>query len=248
MHLSRRRVDQEQLTVPCIQSRLSPTSFQEAPDSGQGRWFGEGALSFTSYSGNTDSKNLNANLNINRETPVWNHKAALESLKSETDGDTSADSLIFTHRSEYTISKKSYAFGQLRSENDEFGGFSYQTSLTIGFGTRLTSNPKHSLDISFGTGYRKSKNSDTDKTTKEAILSSTVNYEYKISETTALIETFLIETGEDNTYTESRTSLRTRINDKLATRMSYLIKHNSEVPSDADSTDEIVSISLVYSF
>lgn len=237
-------------TVVSLSLCLLPMFLHAAdnPDSGQGRWFGEGALSFTSSSGNTDSENLNANLNINRETPIWKHKTALESLKSEADGDTSADSLVFTHRSEYTVSKRSYAFGQLRNEDDDFAAFSYQTSLTIGFGTRLTSKPKHNLDLSLGTGYRKSKNSDTGKTTEEAILSSTVNYEYKISETTALTEAFLIETGDENTYTESRTSLRTRINDKLATRMSYLIKHNSEVPSDTDSTDRIVSISLVYSF
>jgi len=211
-------------------------------------WFGEGALSYTSASGNTDSENLNASLNINRESPLWKHKAAIESLRAEADGVTSSDSLVFTQRSQYTLSRKSYAFGQLRHENDDFAAFTYRTSVTVGAGTRLLNNPQHLLDVSLGPGYRKSKTSETGETTERAILASNVNYEYTVSDTTTLTEALLIEGGEENTYTESRTSLTTRINKKFATRMSYLIKHNSTVPSGTDKTDEIFSISLVYGF
>jgi putative salt-induced outer membrane protein len=58
----------------------------------------------------------------------------------------------------------------------------------------------------------------------------------------------LIESGDENTYSESDTSLTFRIVGNLAAKISYLVKRNSEVPPDIDKTDEITTVSLVYDF
>ena len=136
----------------------------------------------------------------------------------------------------------------LRNDRDEFGAFSYQTSVSAGAGIWFLDNAAHKLDISLGPGYRKSRNGETRETTENGIISSALNYEYTVSETTAFSQALLIEAGDDNTYTESQTSLKTRINAKFATRLSYLVKHNSEAPANRENTDEIASIALVYDF
>ena len=98
-------------------------------DGEQGVWKGEGELGFTSTSGNTDSENLNARLGIAREEGNWKHAADLRAIKNTTDDDTTADSLLFKEKSEYKFGEKSYAFGQLRYEDDEFSGYDLYLNL-----------------------------------------------------------------------------------------------------------------------
>ncbi len=220
----------------------------EDTESGSGVWTGAGELGFTSTSGNSDSESLNASLRVARETEKWKHSSSLRAIRAESEGETSADSLEFRGRSEYGIGEKSYVFGRLRYEDDEFSGYDYQTSLAFGVGSRFIENEKHLLDASAGLGYRTIKDSATGDTEDETIVTADLIYEYVISETSTLREAILVESGDENTYTESETSLTARIAGHLAAKISYLVKRNSDVPPDTDKTDEITTVSLVYEF
>ncbi|HKJ53908.1 MAG TPA: DUF481 domain-containing protein [Gammaproteobacteria bacterium] len=211
-------------------------------------WKGEGELGFSSTSGNSDSENLNASLGLSSEADNWKHSVTLKSLKAKTDGETSADRLEFRERSEYGLSERSYLYGQLRYEDDEFSGYDYQVAATVGAGSRLLASGRHLLDTSAGLGVRQVKSSADGKTDAEAIVGADLGYEYTISESAALSERLLLERGEQNTYAESETALRTRINGALSAKVSYLVKHNSEVPPGIENTDRLVTVSLVYGF
>ena len=91
-------------------------------------WSGRGALGYTSTSGNTDSENLNANLQVGYEKDLWKHSLSLEIIQAETDNEDSADSWTLLERSEYKLDEKSYGFGQFRYQEDEFSGYDYETS------------------------------------------------------------------------------------------------------------------------
>lgn len=214
----------------------------------QGVWKGEGELGFTSTSGNTDSENLNTRLGVSREEGKWKHAADLRAIKNSTEDETTADSLVFKEKSEYKLGEKSYAFGQLRYEDDEFSGYDYQTSISFGLGSRFIEDEQHLLDASIGLGYRSIKDSATGESEEDAIITGEVIYAYKISETTTFTQTFFVESGDENTHSESDTGLKTQIAGNLASKIGYLVKHNSDVPPGIDKTDEIFSVSLVYGF
>jgi putative salt-induced outer membrane protein len=103
----------------------------DSTESDPGVWKGVGELGYTSTSGNSDSENLNASLGISREIEKWKHSASLRTIQAESEGETSADSLVFKGRSEYAFGEKSYMFGKLRYEDDEFSGYDYQTSVRM---------------------------------------------------------------------------------------------------------------------
>lgn len=212
------------------------------------KWRGEGELGYTSTSGNSDTENLNARLAVTRASEQWKHIASLDSIKNKSEDEDTADSLVIKGRSEYSLSEKSYAFGQLRLEDDEFSGYEYQRTLTFGAGSRFIENEKHLLDASIGLGYRSLKDRATQDTEKDGIVTADVKYKYKISETATFNQTILVESGDENTYTESDTSLKTKINGNLAAKISYLVKRNSDVPDDIEKSDKITTISLVYAF
>lgn len=220
----------------------------ETTESSAGGWKGEGELGFISTSGNTDSRNLNTSLSLTYEAGRWKHAFSLVTLQAEADGIESANSIVFKERSEYSLDEQSYGFGQARHEQDEFSGYDYQASIAFGLGSRFIDSDKHLLDASAGLGYRQLKDNMTRETESGPIITGDLIYEYHISETATFIEILLLEIGEDNTFTQSETALRTRINSSLSAKFSYLVKHNSDVPAGSDKKDSTIAVSLVYGF
>jgi len=229
---------------------LFPLILHAADDSesAPAKWTGVGELGFTTTSGNSDSENLNASLAITRERLRWKHSASIEAIRAESDDVTSVDRIVVRERSEYALEGDTYLFGRLRYEDDEFSGYDYQASLTLGVGSRFEQRERHFLDLSIGLGVRSIKDSETRETEDEGIAVGELLYEYKISETASFTQGLLVETGEENTYSQSETALRTKINGNLAAKLNYLVKRNSDVPADSEKQDEIVTVSLVYGF
>jgi len=166
----------------------------------------------------------------------------------KTDNVVSADSLVLREKSEYSLGGKSYLFGKLRYEDDEFSGYDRQASIALGAGSRFLESERHLLDASVGLGYRSLKETVTGNTEEDGIVTMDVIYQYKISESAAFAESILVESGDENTHAESDTSLKAKINGNLATKISYLVKRNSDVPAGTEKSDRIVTISLVYGF
>jgi putative salt-induced outer membrane protein len=211
-------------------------------------WKGEGALGYTAASGNTESDSLNAKLGLSKERARWKHSVSVESLKATTDSVTSADRFVFREKTEYRYGEKAYVFGKLRYEDDEFSGFDYQSSIAFGVGSRFIDTEIHLLDASVGIGYRKTKDTLTQLIEEQGIVTADAKYVYKISASASFSEQLSVESGSDNTYSESETVLKTKINGNLASQISYLVKHNSDVPVATENTDKILTVSLVYSF
>lgn len=195
-----------------------PCAAETAAEGQAGNWKGEGELGFSSTSGNTESENINASLGLSRQTENWKHSISLETFKAKADGETSVDFIEFREKSEYGLSERSYAYGQLRYEDDEFGGYDYQAAATIGVGSRLLDGEKQRLDVSAGLGVRRLEDSTGGDSDHEGIVGADLLYEYLISESATLTERLLFEVGEEDIYSESETALRTRIDGALSAK------------------------------
>ena len=243
--LKRENIMKKILYLLCLLPYVSHAADAEVQKS---EWKGEGELGYTSTSGNTNSDSLNARLGISKEKGQWKHTASIESLKTTTDNVASADSQVFKEKSRYKFGEKAYVFGKLRYEDDVFSGFDYQAAISFGVGSQFVSTEKHTLDASIGLGYRSIKNSLTQETLEDSIVSGEAAYEYKISQTASFSEAISFESGDENTHSESETSLKSKINGNLSSKISYLIKQNSDVPAGTEKTDKILTVSLVYAF
>ena len=74
------------------------------------------------------------------------------------------------------------------------------------------------------------------------------NYEWQISETAKFNQLLAVESGSDNTYTESVSKLTADIWENFAIVLSYTIKNNSDVPAGTQKRDTFTAVSLEYSF
>ena len=212
-----------------------------------GDWTGEGELGFTSTSGNTESESLNAKFGIGKEYEKWKHNAKVELLQSSNRGVDSADSIVFTEKSEYRFAAETFAFGRLRYEQDEFSGYNYQSVISFGAGHTLLEGEVHNLEASAGVGYRDLED-DTGVSAQETVFDGELKYAYKISETSTFNQNFFVESGSSNTYSKSETFLKLVVVGNLGAKFGYEVKHNSNVPAGTEKTDTITTATLVYSF
>ncbi len=211
-------------------------------------WNGEGELGLTHTSGNTTNENSIAKLKVGYSRHLWEHKANLDVLRASDDDKLTAERYELRLQSNYKWSEKGYLFGRFRYEDDSFGGYNYQTSLSTGYGHEVFNTDMTSLKLEAGIGIKISELETTDESEQEPIGIFGLNYTRKIGSHTKFTQDFLVEASSENIYSESDSGLKVSITEKVALKLSVLIKNNSDAPSDKEKTDTVSAVTLVYSF
>ena len=211
-------------------------------------WSGSAELGATSTSGNTDTRNVNAKAEVLYELDRWRHTLNGEALFASDSGEDTAERYVAAYQADAKLSPRSYLFGTVRGEVDKFSGYDYRLSEALGYGYRVwEAGDLGHLDLEGGPGARQSK-PENGAREDEAILRLAAKYRHSWTATTRFSQDFLVESGEDNTYAESVTGLKVRINSALAMKLSFTAKRNSEVPAGTKKTDTLSAVNLVYDF
>ena len=222
---------------------LSTASFAQNEEGFSGRV----ALGFLATSGNSESENLNASFGLNWDSAPWHHELAGSAVHASSDGVNTAEAYTLDWQTNYDFSETSYAFGLLAWNEDEFSGYDSQVRQAVGYGRRLIDNERHQLNAEIGSGARQADLRDG-TTQDKAIIRLNADYTWTVSETSTFSQTFAIEAGDDNTYSEAVTSLTADVFGGVALVVSYTIKNNSDVPVGLEETDTFTAMSLEYSF
>jgi len=214
-------------------------------------WAGKATLGYLATSGNTDNSTLNSSFEISYSSGDWKHLFGARAINATEDESTTAEAYEANWKSERSLSEYNYLFGQLDWRKDRFSGYETQFSQTAGYGRRLIDKEKHKLNVEIGAGVRQSEPvNGTDE--NETIIRAGLGYAWQISETAAFTQGFKVESGDANTYSESKTALSASVVGNLALVASYTVKHNSDVPQlvlpPVEKTDTYTALSLEYVF
>lgn len=219
-------------------------------------WSGQGEAGLVSSTGNTDTESGNARLEIANELGDWTHTVGATALYAKTDGEKTAQRWELFGQSDYAINERNFAFGAGRYEEDEFGGFEYQASISAGLGRHFIMNDRTTLTGTAGLGYKFYETPDVldgagnlleaGEEDDEAIFRGTVDFEHALTETTSVTNAFIVESGSSNTYYENALALQVKMNSKLALALGYTIRHNTDVPPGFEKTDKLTTVNLVY--
>lgn len=235
-------------------------SCEETPEGCVGKWDGSVEFGFVAVTGNKDTESLNGRFALKYEIEKWRHQGYVSTVTSsseEPDGaggviETDAEKITAQLKSDYKYSDKAYAFGILDYDDTKDSGFEYQMSLAFGIGYSFIKDDRHTLDGELGFGSRTSKTEATDTlpadSTTESISRVAGSYKYKISETSEFEQKLSTEIGDDNTISKSYSGLSANVMENLALKLSYQLKHQSDVPVDNEKTETITSFTVVYSF
>ena len=220
---------------------LAAAQEQESP------WAGTAKLGYLATSGNTDNSNLNAGFTVSYSIDDWKHSFAAVAISSAEGNTTTGEAYEAGWKSERNLSEKSFLFGQLDWRKNRFSGFATQFSQTVGYGRRFIDSEVHKLNGEIGFGARQSELIDGSDE-NEFIIRAGLDYKWQLSETAAFTQVLTIESGQENTYTESVTAVSSQLVGNLALVASYTIKNNTDVLPLIDKTDTYTAISLEYTF
>ena len=249
-----------------------PLLAQAAED---GTWSGSGELGFALSRGNTKSENLNAKLAFKMEDDAWKHNIFLNALRNkgevkinDADGNTIDSYQLTANRFElgassgYKLDERSYIVGAVRYENDDFSPYEYQGIVSLGYGYTAIKNERTELAFEAGPGYRRlDKRPYTvfsgvppvatvldPSADGQIVARGLIALKHKLTDNTAFENTLLVEAGSDNKFIQNDAGLAVSMNSKLALKLGYQVRHNTDVSPGTDKTDQLITTNLVFKF
>jgi putative salt-induced outer membrane protein YdiY len=128
-------------------------------------------LAFTS--GNTSTSNVNVSGDITYDSKTKNVlKSDALYLRGKTDDQVVVDRLSFNVRDQYSLSPRTFVYGQLQYLRDTFKAIDYLVSPNGGVGVKLVDAPLTTLAVDAGVGPLWEKNPGLPRQTSGAVTSS----------------------------------------------------------------------------
>ncbi|MEP7044071.1 MAG: DUF481 domain-containing protein [Dokdonella sp.] len=163
----------------------------------------------------------------------------------------------------YKLDERSYIVGALRYENDDFSPFNYQAVVSIGYGYTALKTQSDDLSFEVGPGYKRYQPIDvlgpevdpngaplrhTFDSQGEVVGRGLIAYRHRFTDSTSFVDTLLTEAGSDNTFMQNDAGLQVDMSKKLALKIGYQVRHNSDVTAGVKQTDQLMTTNLVYNF
>ncbi|MGB0134915.1 DUF481 domain-containing protein [Dokdonella sp.] len=250
---------------PAADEKKAEEKKAEAKKSDEG-WSGSGEAGFAATSGNTRSENLNIKFNIKKEDPLWKYGFYFNALRSKGEANGSYD--VTANRYEtgastgYKFDERSYVVGAARYEDDEFSPYTYQFVLSLSYGYTVLKNPNTEFFVEIGPGYRRLDPqpyevisgdpptvSEIDPDAEDNFVGrGLMAYKHKFNDSTSFENISLVEAGSNNTYFQNDAGLSVSMSDRLALKLGYQIRHNSDVREGLKKTDQLVTTNVVFKF
>lgn len=206
--------------------------------------------------GNTDTDSANAKLDVSREYEKWKPQLSLAGVYASDDTGTTGQRWDARAQLDYKFHEKGFSFVSGRYEEDRFSGFEYQATYGLGLGWRFFDDATTKLIAQIGAGYKTLRTRDSvsddgltfipGEREEDMVLQSTVEFERQLTETTQILNKFLVEHGSDNTFMQNDLSLQVKIMSSLALALGYSVRYNTDPPEGFTSTDTLTTLNLVY--
>ena len=222
----------------------------------QAQWAGKGEAGLVISSGNSDSKNANAKLELSDTLGSWKHTFGGDGVFASADQTTTSQRWELYEQTDYSFDPKDFWFGAVRYEDDRFSGFNYQGTLSSGVGRHFIDNDHTKLTGTAGVGYKVFETRDVFDTAgnlvqagdsgSQAIFRGAIDFSQVLTATTKLTDKFLVETGSHNTFFQNDIAIQVKISDVLALAAGYSVRHNTDPPINFKKTDTLTTLNLVY--
>jgi len=220
------------------------------------QWSGQGEAGFVTASGNTDTENLNVGLKFTNTGPVWSHELGFATYQASTDGQDTAQNIAANYTAKRALTERSNIFFNLGYLDDDFDGFTEQTSVGVGYGYKIIDTEPVGWETGIGIGYRDTSQltilADGTEIEGEDVSGATLilrsDYRNQITANTQFLDVFTAEIGADNSFIQNEAAIVVAMNEAFSLKAGLIIRHNTDPAPGADDTDTITSLNLVYNF
>lgn len=227
------------------------------PMAAHAEWTGKGEAGLVVANGNSETKNANAKLELATTRGSWKHAVGLAGIYASNADFATGQRWELYEQSDYNFSDRNFWFGAGRYEDDRFSGFDYQAAVSTGLGRHFIKTEETQLTGTAGIGYKFFETRDVidpltgvllvpGSSDNEAILRGTLDFAHRLTESTKLVDRFLVESGSDNTFLQNDIGIQVSISEVLALAVGYGVRHNTDPPFGFKKTDTLTTLNLVY--
>lgn len=222
---------------------------------------GGGELGFASSHGNSTTESFNGRLDLTYTDGAWRYSGNLFGLRAsseyektlddgsiERDRRTTANRYTVNANSAYLMDERGTINTAFRHEEDDFGTYSRQQSLSLSYGNRVIENERAHLDLQVGPGYRRAHDTLEGRTEESVIGRGLIDLRYALTDNTEIVNKLLVESGEYNTFAQNDLGVSVTMNSHLALKAGWQARHNSDVAPDIKKTDTLTTMNVVYRF
>lgn len=210
------------------------------------QWTGKAEVGASFASGNSENESANAAAEVKYARDKWGHTLGFAGNYGSDSSTTTAQRWEVRGQSDYRFTDRAYWFGAGRYEDDRFSTYDFQSSLATGLGYKLIDEERTKLWVQGGPGYRYAEYRATGESEDGVIFRGDLGFEHQLTDTTKIVDRFLIETGSDNTYIQNDLGLEVTIYGALGLRLGYQIRHNTDVTPGLEKTDTLTTLGLIY--
>lgn len=217
------------------------------PTTGHGPWTGSAELGGVVTTGNSRTSSLDARFKLGYASGPWTSTAQLQALRATSQGTTTAQRTAGELGTHYLLNQADYLFANLRDTRDQFSGYDYQATTSLGIGRQLWHTQAIDLSAEIGPGFRQARPAGG-QTQRNAVVRARAKFTYRFASHAQFEQSLTTIAGSNNTELDAKTSLSTAISGALALKLSYTVLHNTQVPLGQKKTDTYTAVNLVYSF
>jgi putative salt-induced outer membrane protein len=209
-------------------------------------WKGKGSIGASVATGNSENQAFSGALELKNELDNWQHTLGIAGNYGN-DGDVATSQRWEARaQTQHDFTARAYTFGAVRHEDDRFSNFAFQSSISAGLGYKLIDRKRTKLWVQGGPGYRYAELQSSGESAEGMILRGDLGFEHQLTDTTRIVERFLVESSSDNTYLQSDLGMEVTITGSLGLRIGYQVRHNTDVQPAVESTDTLSTVGLLY--
>ncbi|MEM8770758.1 MAG: DUF481 domain-containing protein [Pseudomonadota bacterium] len=211
-------------------------------------WKGKISAGASLASGNSDNSALGVSIDAERQSGDFVHNVDAYFDTAESNGSTNQKRWGGAYKLDYLFSERTFGYGRVAYEEDEFSGFSYRIFSGLGIGHYLYKDEPFSWKIEGGPGFRYSLIDESTETEQEFAAFGSSEVDWVIREGVVFEQDVNVTWTSPTTTIRSISSLKTDITDAIAIAISYEYRFETDPPPQAVRTDQIARASLVYGF
>ena len=129
-----------------------PAFGQAPPAPPPPRQEGTAELAFVGTSGNSSTTTFSVAGEHVYRPPQWILRNRARIIRTETDGEVAADSLLYAFRAERRLTARMTAYGDYGYFHDRPAGVEHRNGVTGGLTAMMVENARHSLQVEAGAG------------------------------------------------------------------------------------------------
>jgi putative salt-induced outer membrane protein len=206
-------------------------------------------LGYSKTGGSSETEKLITVVKLETElNKRWRNMATVSARKTSSKDDRIEEKYNIADKVDFLINKRSYAFGRVNHEIDNFSTFDFQTDISGGYGHQLIKSNTVDLKVEFGPGILITKLKDAPKTKEDNVgLYIGTHYQWKINDNVTYEQDISAHVSDTNKIVGAF-AVKSSLSKALSAKLYSNINWNDSVAEGGNKTNTENGISLNYGF